>query len=232
MIKIEKKITAVAVGSKGIQQTAADIDPLYSRIERRPDAPLNAIIEKITLSSGQGKKSLYIAVSFVEVSGIMNGKEVRIERPIEVFLPAGQTDDDGQWTVATMRSLSLAARGGYMTRALQDLRKVPWSKGQVRCGEKDWGNGNVKPMFHSSEVAAIAFAIQRILANRGFLDSDGNQIPTEVLAKKFAGNQEKKPGTQTESGSGSSTCPECGGGNLIKVDGCDLCQDCGHSKCS
>ncbi|BBI58926.1 hypothetical protein HSBAA_02320 [Vreelandella sulfidaeris] len=52
-------------------------------------------------------------------------------------------------------------------QAVADLRKVAWDKGLVRCGMNRWN----KPMFHDSEVAAIAWSIQQILYRRGFFGS-------------------------------------------------------------
>lgn len=266
MLKIEKKITGVAVAKTDDPvpeapaapaltlvppaQVLPDVNPLYVRVENRPDEALDAVIEKVTYNTQHGKKKVYVAVSFLEVDGVLGGKPVVIERPIEIFLPAGQTEEDGQWIVATMRSLSLAARGGYLTRALQDLRQVPWTKGPVRCGEKDWGNGKVVPVQHPSEVAAIAYAIQRILYNRGFLDVDGNQVPVEVLARRHAKQASEtrsdpelelvaaNPSVQADEAAATpaapsgKTCPQCGGSNVRPMDGCDTCMDCGHSKCA
>src|SRR5690625_5876809 len=115
------------------------------------------------------------------VQGVLNGKRVIIERPVEFFFPSGQLSSEHQWITATMRSLSLAARGGYVTQAVADLRKVAWDKGLVRCGMNRWE----KPMFHDSEVAAIAWSIQQILYRRVFLDQDGNEVPVAELMRRY-----------------------------------------------
>ena len=108
------------------------LDPLRVAIDHRPKGELPAVIEKIEYITQTGKVSLYVAVSFLEVTGHVGGEAVTIERPIEFFIPVGQRDESQQWITATMRSLSLAARGGFVTRNLQDLRKVSWDRGQVR----------------------------------------------------------------------------------------------------
>ncbi len=255
-MKITQKIMGVTMVKSGNVQSPApmpqpDVNPLYTRIEDRPNEPLDAVIDKVQYSTQQGKKKVYVAVSFLEVEGRINGETVMIERPIEIFLPAGQTEDDGQWIVATMRSLSLAARGGYLTRALQDMRQVPWTKGPVRFGTRDYGNGKVVPIHHPSEAAAIAYAIQRILYRKGFVDIDGNQVPALVLAKHYANQRpdldelndesQQEPMApnlklvETSEKAGITpgiTCPQCGGANVRHADGCDTCADCGHSNCS
>ncbi|MBV8628689.1 MAG: adenosylcobalamin-dependent ribonucleoside-diphosphate reductase, partial [Paraburkholderia sp.] len=139
------------------------LDPLRVAIDHRPKGELPAVIEKIEYITQTGKVSLYVAVSFLEVTGHVGGEAVTIERPIEFFIPVGQRDESQQWITATMRSLSLAARGGFVARNLQDLRKVSWDRGQVRYGETQRLDGRRIPLWHDSEVAAIAYAIQQIL---------------------------------------------------------------------
>lgn len=160
-----------------------EIDPLRIAIEHRPRGELPAIIEKVEYLTAVGKKSLYVSVSFIEVTGRLAGKDITIERPIEFFMPAGQRDESQQWITATMRSLSLAARGGFVARNLQDLRKVSWDRGQVRLGEVKRLDGHRVPRWHDSEVAALAYAIQQILYRRGFLDEEGAQVPSRTLAR-------------------------------------------------
>jgi ribonucleoside-diphosphate reductase alpha chain len=159
-------------------------DPLRVAIDHRPRGELPAVIEKIEYLTQAGKVSLYVAVSFLEVTGMVSGEQLTIERPIEFFIPVGQRDQSQQWITATMRSLSLAARGGFVARALQDMRKVSWDRGQVRLGETQRLDGKRIPLWHDSEVAAIAYAIQQILHRRGFLDAEGNQVPSRLLARQ------------------------------------------------
>lgn len=222
----------------------ASIDPLLVRIANRPDGTLDAVSEKITYYNHEGKKKVYILVSFMAVDGVQDGESITIERPIEFFFPVGQLSSEHQWITATMRNLSLAARGGYITQSLMDLRKVSWDKGPVRCGWNQWD----KPIYHDSEVAAIAWAIQQILYKRGFLDIDGNQVPTPFLARSYAmrlnnglpsieldGNQTEEATQHVEQssmlGQSVGTCPTCQG-DLYLMDGCPTCTTgCGWSKC-
>lgn len=217
-----------------------DDDPLMKRYAKRPEGELPAVISKTEYWTQEGKRTIYIAVSFAEVSGVLNGKPVTIERPIEFFMPAGQKDQSQQWITAYMRSLSLVARtGGSVAEALDDMREVVWDKGPVRCGTRMKDDGTVIPMFHDSEVAAIGYAFESILRRRGFLDDAGGQVPVHVLAKRF------KP-TSIETGEAElevdpvedapvvnltisgKKCPECGAHAVRKVDGCDRCTEC-HS---
>jgi len=252
-VNIVKKITGFSVldkdsVAKPAVVTTLDVNPLDIRIDRRPEGELEATSTKFEYYTQEGKKHLYLLLSFMPISGVLNGEAVTVERPVEVFLPAGQSSEDHQWVMATMRNLSLAARAGFMAKALQDLRAVTWTKGPVRCGMKDYGNGVVKPIIHDSEVAAIAWTIQQALVRRGFLDSDGNPVPVGVLAKRYqakhsnvvldepeitTSNDEvtaKAEVTYLEVPKGA-TCPECRVGVMIKQSGCEVCPDCNYSKC-
>jgi ribonucleoside-diphosphate reductase alpha chain len=114
-----------------------------------------------------------------------------------------------------MRMLSLAARGGFLERALADMRKVAWDRGPVRLGTYARPDGTAVPMWHDSEVAAIAYAIQNIIARR-------NGEPVTALATPAAA---AGAGPATMAG---TKCPECGAHAMIRRDGCDFCTQCGH----
>ncbi|SAL82422.1 ribonucleotide reductase system [Caballeronia choica] len=224
-------------------------DPLRIAIDHRPRGELPAIIEKVEYLTQAGKKSLYVAVSFIEVTGRLGGDDITIERPIEFFIPTGQRDESQQWITATMRSLSLAARGGFVARNLQDMRKVSWDRGQVRLGDVERLDGHRSPRWHDSEVAALAYAIQQILFRRGFLDAEGNQVPSRALSQLRGHAVSAQP--SLESGDNDDLallhaddasahtahslmpmhgrkCSTCGANAVIRKDGCDFCTACGE----
>jgi len=177
-------------------------------IERRPEGPLNAVVDKIEYFTRDGVRRLYLVVSFMVVGGQ--------ERPIEFFMPVGQTGESQQWITATMRSLSLAARGGFLDKALADLRKVAWDRGPVRYGFKTREDGSRIPLWHDSEVALLAFAIQSIIANRG--------QPQPAPSTAAAPASPPEPALPA----GGSKCPECGAHAVIRKDGCSFCTACGY----
>lgn len=229
---------STAVSAAPAPAAVRDDDPLIKRYAKRPEGELPAIISKTEYWTQEGKKTIYVAVSFAEVSGVLNGKPVKIERPIEFFMPAGQKDSSQQWITAYMRSLSLVARtGGSVAEALDDMREVVWDKGPVRCGTRVKDDGAVVPMFHDSEVAAIGYTFECILRRRGFLDDAGGQVPVHVLAKRFQPAYEEAVDVEPEVGSAEDApvvklmvtgkkCPECGAHAVRKVDGCDRCAEC------
>lgn len=190
---------------------APSVDPMRSVIEKRPKGGLPAVAEKIEYVTQEGQKTLYIVVSFLAVPDPDTGET--IERAIEFFMPVGQSDQSQQWVTASMRLLSLAARGGFLERALSDMRKVVWDRGPVRLGTVLKADGTEIPRWHDSEVAAIAYAVQRIIDRRRGLMTESGQSEASI------GNNETMAGRK---------CPECGAHAMIRKDGCDYCTACGH----
>jgi ribonucleoside-diphosphate reductase alpha chain len=211
-----------------------DVDPLTRRIDGRPAGDLQAITSKVSYMTPEGGKTVYLSISFAEVEGRVGGAALRIERPIEFFMPAGQRDEGQQWIASNMRLLSLVARsGGSVAKSLQNMREVVWDKGAVRCGEVIKSDGSRAPRFHQSEVAAIAFALQEMLKRRGYLREDGREQPLERLAQRTLVPDAVRIeldslGDEPELMASGRICPECGGPFLRRVDGCDRCDNCGY----
>ncbi len=211
-------------------------DPLRKRFESRPLGELESITSKVEYSTQDGKKAVYLTISFIRVEGVLDGRPVAIERPFEFFMPANQRSDGQQWITSTMRLLSMAARAGSsIAKALADMREVVWEKGPVRCGYLTREDGVQVPVYHDSEVAAIAFMLQRILIRRGFLDSWGNQVPVAELDRQLALRAEAQEASQAPAqidmraaapAQTAEKCPECGARALHKVDGCARCAEC------
>jgi ribonucleoside-diphosphate reductase alpha chain len=193
----------------------APVDPMRTVIESRPKGALSAVADKVEYWTQEGHKTLYIVVSFLPVPAA-DGVGT-IERAIEFFMPVGQSGESQQWITSTMRMLSLAARGGFLERALGDMRKVAWDRGPVRLGTYQKADGTHVPMWHDSEVAAIAFALQNIIARRA------QQGVAAVMPEPVAVSVGTSAGVMA-----GKKCPECGAHAMIRKDGCDYCTQCGH----
>jgi ribonucleoside-diphosphate reductase alpha chain len=196
--------------------TAQPVDPMRTVIESRPQGGLSAVAEKLEYWTQEGHKTLYLIVSFLPVpTGVGNRT---VDRAIEFFMPVGQSGESQQWITSSMRMLSLAARGGFLERALSDMRKVAWDRGPVRLGHHRKEDGTLVPMWHDSEVAAMAYAIQNILARR-VADPVQQQLPLDEPTPPPLAVPQAMAGTK---------CSECGAHAVIRKDGCDYCTQCGH----
>ena len=195
-------------------------DPMRTVIESRPLGALDAVAEKIEYWTSEGAKSLYLIVSFLPLSR-GEGKGT-VDRAIEFFMPVGQSGESQQWITASMRLLSLAARGGFLERALSDMRKVAWDRGPVRCGHKVREDGARVPLWHDSEVAAIAWAVQNILELRAQRQGTADQ-----LALPLPEVEERAAAAPASGVMAGKKCPDCGAHAVIKKDGCEYCTQCG-----
>jgi ribonucleoside-diphosphate reductase alpha chain len=198
------------------------VDPMRTVIESRPKGGLDAVAEKIEYWTHEGQKTLYLIVSFLPVERADGSGW--IDRAIEFFMPVGQNGESQQWMTSSMRLLSLAARGGFLERALSDMRKVAWDRGPVRHGFKLREDGTQVPLWHDSEVAAIAFAIQNILELRAIRNSESNQAPAATQTVNVSvSSSNTKVGVMA-----GKKCHDCGAPAVIRKDGCEYCTQCGH----
>ena len=204
---------------------APAVDPMRTVIESRPLGGLDAVAEKIEYWTHEGHKSLYLIVSFLPVPDA-TGKGT-VDRAIEFFMPVGQSGESQQWITASMRLLSLAARGGFLERALSDMRKVAWDRGPVRYGHKVREDGTQVPLWHDSEVAAIAWAVQNILELRAKRQGTADQLALPLPEVDVPAAPAPVAGSGTGVMAGKK-CPECGAHAMIKKDGCEYCTQCGH----
>ncbi|QIL82006.1 adenosylcobalamin-dependent ribonucleoside-diphosphate reductase [Diaphorobacter sp. HDW4A] len=196
------------------------VDPMRTMIESRPKGGLSAVAEKLEYWTQEGHKALYLIVSFLPVP---DGHGGSVDRAIEFFMPVGQSGESQQWITSSMRLLSLAARGGFLERALSDMRKVAWDRGPVRLGFHTKDDGTRVPLWHDSEVAAIAYAVQNILAQRTAPQQHVLPLGEPALTANadIAQNGSNPP---TMAG---KKCHECGAHAVIRKDGCDYCTQCG-----
>lgn len=242
---------SAAVSGSAPGPATAQLDPMRDVVESRPPGPLTAIAEKINYWTQEGQKTLYIVVSFLPVSA-PDGERLRA---IEFFMPVGQSGESQQWITSSMRLLSLAARGGFLDRALRDMRKVAWDRGPVRLGTVERPDGRSVPMWHDSEVAAMAYAIQNIIARQDRAgdradaarrdglstaspDVPGDQrgdLPSDLLGGTHNGQDigrmlaaSVEPSDVLPPVMHGRKCPECGAHAMIRKDGCDYCTQCGH----
>ena len=208
---------APAAESEAESEAAAPpIDPMRTVIESRPKGALSAVAEKVEYWTHEGHQRLYLVVSFLPVPAASGAGMV--ERAIEFFMPVGQSGASQQWISASMRLLSLAARGGFLERALSDMRKVAWDRGPVRLGTYEKADGTHVPLWHDSEVAAIAYALQNLIARRASQPPASAQPPAPPQAA-----MDLAPPVMA-----GKKCSECGAHAVIRKDGCDYCTQCGQ----
>lgn len=215
----------------------ADVDPLRVPMERAPGGDLDAKRRQIKFFANGRDHTLYLNVTFAEFDGVIDGKPVKIERPVELFMEP-KWGEGSQWKSSFMVQLSTSIRYGYpVAEAIKNMREQTWAHGQVQYGYYVKADGTKVPRWHDSDVAVVGYAIQDLLTQRGFLDADGEQVPARILAQRYAARQQgvvaapavapapKEP-KGFAPGSGMK-CPACGAHDLHKSAGCTSCEACG-----
>ncbi len=75
-------------------------------------------------------------------------------------------------------------------------------------------------MWHDSEVAAIAYALQNLIARRSGVEAD---TPPATAAAAAPASLRAAPPVMA-----GKKCSECGAHAVIRKDGCEYCTACGH----
>jgi ribonucleoside-diphosphate reductase alpha chain len=123
-------------------------------------------------------------------------------RPFEIFVNSKNMEHYA-WTLGLTRMISAVfRRGGDVTFVSEELKAVFDPRGGA------WMKGRYIP----SLLAAIGEVIERHI---GQAVADGGpraDVPDTATSKR-------------------PSCPRCGAPALIRVEGCDKCLECGHSKC-
>jgi ribonucleoside-diphosphate reductase alpha chain len=148
--------------------------------------------------------AIYITMNDVLVSGR--------RRPFEIFINSKNMEHYA-WTVALTRMISAVfRRGGDVSFVVEELKAVFDPRGGA------WMKGRYVP----SILAAIGGVIERHLVETGFIAAEGMALTTDPAAEAIAvGEARMAP----------ATCPSCGSYNTTLREGCEVCLDCGHSKC-
>lgn len=226
--------SVLSVGTEVKKEVLPNIDPLNIELTKRPEMDLEAISKKVKYMTSLGDNTFYVCVSFAEVKGILNNKEITVKRPIEVFITAYPDGVPGEWVAAFARNMSLLARSGLsmFCRALADSRKVKSDKGSIRYGIYVKPDGTKVPRWHDSDVACISYSVQEILQKKGIIDEAGNVLSLEDIVENSGISTIKEEIVKTMDINtnivNGKACGECGAHAVIKKDGCSFCTNCGH----
>jgi ribonucleoside-diphosphate reductase alpha chain len=148
-------------------------------------------------------------------------------RPFEIFINSKNMEHYA-WTVALTRMISAVfRRGGDVSFVVEELKAVFDPRGG------QWMEGRYVP----SLLAAIGGVIERHLIEIGFLTPADQPRITEAAEQRLrlaAGAREPADGTAgapSALGPALGQCPNCGAAALSHQEGCDVCLNCGYSRC-
>jgi ribonucleoside-diphosphate reductase alpha chain len=152
--------------------------------------------------------AIYVTMNDVVVGGH--------RRPFEIFINSKNMEHYA-WTVALTRMISAVfRRGGDVSFVVEELKAVFDPRGGA------WMKGRYVP----SILAAIGGVIERHMVETGFLEAEGMGLAVDPASGPAA--QAMAVG---ENHMVPATCSVCGSYNTALREGCEVCLDCGHSKC-
>ncbi|MGF1553921.1 MAG: LAGLIDADG family homing endonuclease [Paracoccaceae bacterium] len=149
----------------------------------------------------------YITLNDIVVGGC--------RRPFEIFINSKNMEHYA-WTVALTRMISAVfRRGGDVSFVVGELKAVFDPRGGA------WVKGRYVP----SMLAAIGDVIERHLVDIGFM------APGAALAGRDGAASAPTPATTEPPAPAPAACPSCGSFETAIREGCEVCLDCGWSKC-
>jgi ribonucleoside-diphosphate reductase alpha chain len=147
-------------------------------------------------------------------------------RPFEIFINSKNMEHYA-WTVALTRMISAVfRRGGDVSFVVEELKAVFDPRGG------QWMEGRYVP----SLLAAIGGVIERHLIEIGFLTPADQPRITEAAEQRLRLSAGAREAASDGTGDTAPTlalgqCPNCGAAALTHQEGCDVCLNCGYSRC-
>lgn len=154
---------------------------------------------------------------YITINDVVEGGR---RRPFEVFINSKNMEHYA-WTVALTRMISAVfRRGGDVSFVVEELKAVFDPRGGY------WMEGHYVP----SILASIGEVIEMHLIDIGFIEAPDNSAVEAARAKMAVSGGDGEEGAKTSSPNMAS-CPKCAAPALVRAEGCDICLNCGYSKC-
>lgn len=216
-------------------------DFLHRYLPHRGDDDFPGVSKRVTFITPDGEKRFRLQLAFDERNFHLNGHDIVVYRPMEVFVETSPNDVPAEWTDAFSINLSLAGRAGlrHYIRTLEKMREVE-GRGSIRYGWFNKPDGTRVPRYHSSAIAIVAYVIQEELKKRNIIDEDGKAVDysnltavehvkvNPALFPVEKGIVDSSVTAETAGGLiNGKLCGECGAHAVVKRDGCSFCTNCG-----
>ena len=171
----------------------------------------SVVDEKVyKLKSAFVKNSVFITLSYME--------EVGKKRPVEIFINSKDLSRSHEYIMLTRLISAVFRRDSDVMFILEELQGILDPEG----GRFKEGN------YYQSLYAEIAEVIEMFFYDVGILEK-----PTELTMANDKINSMPQDTRSNDSviNNNFKICPSCSNQTLKVENGCDLCQQCGYSKC-
>jgi len=211
VIKLKKNFKIKEIQSKG-NKTKASSSSSNSAI--RPEV-VNAKVYKV--KSAFVKNAVFITLSYVDTH---SGR-----KPIEIFINSKDLNRSAEYVVLTRLISAIFRRATDPMFILEELH-----------GIHDPNGGSFKDgKYYHSFYAEVADVIERFFYDVNIIEKSDDQITRDTETKQQAVPVQVDKNQSSNSYNDLNTvfkiCPECSGKSLKMENGCDMCVECGYSKC-
>jgi len=214
VIKLKKNFKFKEVQVKDITQKENVSSP-STNSAIRPEV-VNAKVYKV--KSAFVKNAVFITLSYIDTH---SGR-----KPIEIFINSKDLNRSAEYVVLTRLISAIFRRATNPMFILEELH-----------GIHDPNGGSFKDgKYYHSFYAEVADVIERFFYDVDIIKKeDLNQSPENQEDKKKNINQIDddliKVANDLEVNSEFRICPACSSKSLKTENGCDMCMECGYSKC-
>lgn len=214
MIKLKKNFKVKEVQAKDITQKENVSSP-STNSAIRPEV-VNAKVYKV--KSAFVKNAVFITLSYIDTH---SGR-----KPIEIFINSKDLNRSAEYVVLTRLISAIFRRATNPMFILEELH-----------GIHDPNGGSFKDgKYYHSFYAEVADVIERFFYDVDIIKKeDLNQSPENQEDKKKNINQIDddliKVANDLEVNAEFRICPACSSKSLKTENGCDMCMECGYSKC-
>ena len=214
MIKLKKNFKVKEVQAKDITQKENVSSP-STNSTIRPEV-VNAKVYKV--KSAFVKNAVFITLSYIDTH---SGR-----KPIEIFINSKDLNRSAEYVVLTRLISAIFRRATNPMFILEELH-----------GIHDPNGGSFKDgKYYHSFYAEVADVIERFFYDVDIIKKeDSNQSSENQEDKKKNINQIDddliKVANDLEVNSEFRICPACSSKSLKTENGCDMCMECGYSKC-
>ena len=206
MIKLKKDFKIQKLEKK---DTSSNISPKQGDSTFRPEV-VNAKVYKV--KSAFVKNAVFITLSYVDTH---SGRE-----PIEIFINSKDLNRSAEYVVLTRLISAIFRRASNPMFILEELH-----------GIHDPNGGSFKDgKYYHSFYAEVADVIERFFYDVNIIETKEDNTAVSSKPQKepvIVPAKEDNPSINEQ----FRICPTCSSKSLKTENGCDMCVECGYSKC-
>ena len=208
VIKLKKNFKVKEIESKDKPSEKVGSSKTSSAI--RPEV-VNAKVYKV--KSAFVKNAVFITLSYVDTH---SGR-----KPIEIFINSKDLNRSAEYVVLTRLISAIFRRATDPMFILEELH-----------GIHDPNGGSFKDgKYYHSFYAEVADVIERFFYDVDIIKKKNENLISETVKNDNLEIETPPPVINDDVNTEFRICPDCSDKSLKTENGCDMCMECGYSKC-